>query len=86
MLWVADQLGDALGHVHQRALVPSAGFQQQHPLAAVGGEAVGQHAARRPGADNDVIVCVLMAALLGVLCHWLVLLLFLLWDEIGVAP
>ncbi len=35
--------------------VMAAGFQQQHAMAARRGQPVGQHAAGRAGADDDVI-------------------------------
>ncbi|MCY1401208.1 hypothetical protein D9M71_163210 [compost metagenome] len=55
VLRVAHQFRDTLGHLHQRAAVPVAGFQQQHLLAWIGGQAVGQHAAGRTGANDDVV-------------------------------
>ena len=39
-----------------RIAVPAAGFEQQHPLALVLAQPVGQHAAGRAGADDDVVV------------------------------
>ena len=41
-------------HLAVRRVLP--GFQQEHLIAALGGEAVGQHRARRAAADDDEIV------------------------------
>ena len=35
--------------------VASAGFQEQHAMAAGSGETVGQNAAGRAGADDDIV-------------------------------
>src|SRR5205085_12161234 len=55
-LRVVEQEGEAERHAHQRMAVAAAGFQQQHPPAAIGAQPVGQHAAGRAGADDHVIV------------------------------
>jgi len=50
-----DQFGQSGGHVNKRVPVAAAGFQQQDAIFGVGRKPVGQHAAGRAGADNDVI-------------------------------
>ncbi len=50
-----EQLAVADRHVNPDVGVLRAGFQQQHRMLAVGGEPVGEHAAGRAGADDDVI-------------------------------
>ena len=47
---------DARRHADQQRLVRAAGLEQQHARRGIGGEPVGQHAARRAGADDDVVV------------------------------
>lgn len=54
MLRVREQLAEALGHGDQGAAVLGAGFDQQHPMGGVLAEAVGEHAAGRAGADDEI--------------------------------
>lgn len=53
-----DQFADAGGHAHQDRVVLAAGFQQQDLRSRVFAQAVGQHAAGRAGADDDVVVAI----------------------------
>jgi hypothetical protein len=43
-------------HLDERAAVAAARFDQQHPVLRRGRQPVGEHAARRAGADDDEIV------------------------------
>src|SRR6266446_6186090 len=43
-------------NVDQRVGIAAAGFQQQHTYGRISGKPVGEHAARRSGADDDVVV------------------------------
>ena len=43
------------GNVDPRIAILAAGFQQQHRGLAVSGQAIGQHAAGRTGADDNEI-------------------------------
>src|SRR5579862_1087789 len=52
---LAEQGGDARGHMDHRRSVAPAGLDQQHLVVRIGGEAVGEHAARAPRADDDVV-------------------------------
>ena len=52
---LADQLGQPGGHVDERVPIARAGFQQQHLDGRVFRQAVGEHAAGRTGADDDVV-------------------------------
>ena len=54
--FLADQLGEAGGHVDERVPVARAGLEQQHTPVRIGAQAVGQHAAGRSGADDDAVV------------------------------
>ena len=49
-------LGEAGGHVEERVPVGAAGLEQEDLDGGVGAQPVGQHAARRPGAGDDVVV------------------------------
>ena len=42
-------------HMDPEIIVAAAGFEQQHPVARIGAEAVGQHAAGRSRADDDIV-------------------------------
>ena len=53
---VVEREAVADGHLHPRAPLAAAGFQQQHAVAAVLREPVGEHAASGAGADDDVVV------------------------------
>ena len=57
---VGEQLAVAERDVDPEVAIVAAGLQQQHAMAARGGQAVGQHAAGGTGADDDVVerVCV----------------------------
>ena len=52
---LADQLGQARGHVDEGMPVARAGFEQQHAHLRVRGQAIGEHAAGRTGTDDDVV-------------------------------
>ena len=54
-LGVVEQLGEAERNVDPHVAVVAAGFQEQHAVAARCGQPVGKDAARRAGADHDVI-------------------------------
>ena len=43
-------------HMDQRIAIPGTGFQHQHAAVHLRAQAVGQHAAGRTGADDDVVV------------------------------
>ena len=49
-------LGEAGGHVEERVPVGAAGLEQEDLDGGVGAQPVGQHAAGRPGAGDDVVV------------------------------
>ena len=51
----AHQRRHAGGHGREQAVVPSAGFDQRHEVAGIGAQPVGDDAAGRAGADDDVI-------------------------------
>ena len=53
---IADREQIADRNVEPDPVVAAAGFQQQHALAGIGGQPVGQHAAGRARADDDVVV------------------------------
>ena len=53
---VADREQVADRDVEPDPVVVPAGFEQQHAVLRVGGQAIGKHAARRTRADDDVIV------------------------------
>ena len=53
---VLVHLADAERDVDQRMRVAAARLEQQHARGAVLAQPVGQHAARRAGADDDVVV------------------------------
>ncbi len=52
---IVEQLAVAERHVDPEMQVVPAGLEQQHAVAAVGREAIGQHAAGTAGADDNVI-------------------------------
>ena len=52
---VVEGLAVADRHPDPEAAVAAAGLEQQHPEPPVRGQPVGQHAAGRPGADDDVV-------------------------------
>ena len=52
---VGEQLAVAERDVDPEMAVVPAGLEQQHAMAARGGQAVGQHAAGGAGADDDVV-------------------------------
>jgi hypothetical protein len=56
MLALEQQARPAERNLDPRIAIPAAGLEQQHPLALVLAQPVGQHAAGRSGADDDVIV------------------------------
>ncbi len=53
---IADREQVADRNVKPDPVVLAAGFQQQHAIGRIGGQPVGQHAARRARADDDVVV------------------------------
>ena len=53
---IAHQVEVADGDVDPVVVVLAAGFQQQHARLGIGGQAVGQQAPGRAGADDDVVV------------------------------
>ncbi len=55
---IGQQRAHARGHLDQDRVVLAAGFQQQHLDLGIGGQPVGQHAAGRAGADDDIVVTV----------------------------
>ena len=50
-----EQLAVADRHMDPDVGILRAGFQQQHRMLAVGGKPIGEHAAGRTGADDDVV-------------------------------
>ncbi len=50
-----DQAADAGRHSHQQRVVLAASFQQQDLAVRILGQPIGQHAAGRAGADDDVV-------------------------------
>src|SRR5712671_297194 len=54
-----EELAVAERHVDPGIRVARPGFEQQDFVAAVLGQAVGEHAARRPGANDNVVVALL---------------------------
>ena len=54
-LGIVEQLAVAERNVDPNVAVAAAGFQQQHAVAAGRREAIGQHAAGRARADDDVV-------------------------------
>ncbi len=50
--------GKGGGHLDEDALVAAAGFQQQHPVARVLGQAVGQYTTGGTRTHNDVVVSI----------------------------
>ena len=56
VLLVLHQQPRALGHVEHRMAVGAARLDQEHRGARVGRQPVGEHAARRSGAGDDVVV------------------------------
>ena len=54
-LLVVHQLGEADGHLDQRVVVFAARLEQQHAVARIRGEAVGETAASGAGTDDDEI-------------------------------
>ncbi|KAG1588272.1 hypothetical protein G6F46_014685 [Rhizopus delemar] len=55
--WVADAIQVSHRDVDPVVVIAPAGLQQQHPGARVLAQAVGQHAAGRPRAHDDDVVC-----------------------------
>ena len=53
-----EQLAVAERNVNPDVAVASAGFQEQHAVASRRGEAIGENAAGRARADDDVVECV----------------------------
>lgn len=53
---IVNQFGETGGHVDERIEILPAGFQQQDAMPRVGREPIGEHAAGRAGADDDVVV------------------------------
>ena len=53
---VADRKEIAGRNVEPDPIVEAAGFQHEHALGGISREAIGQDAARRPRADDDVVV------------------------------
>ena len=53
---VGHRVGKTRGHVDEQVVVEATGLEQQHTQLRVFREAVGQHAAGRPRADDDVVV------------------------------
>src|SRR5262249_50723007 len=54
--WIADGEQVADRNVVPDPIVAAARLQQQHAMSGVGGQTVRQHATRRAGADDDVVV------------------------------
>jgi hypothetical protein len=50
-----NQQRDAQGHADQRVAIVPAGLEQAHGDRRILGQARGEHASGRPGADNDVV-------------------------------
>ena len=51
-----DKRADARRHAHQHPVVAPARLQQQHAHRRVLGQPCGEHATRRPGANDDIVV------------------------------
>jgi hypothetical protein len=54
-LGIGEQLAVAERDVNPDVAVMPARLQQQHAVTAGGGQTIGEHAARGPGADHDVV-------------------------------
>jgi hypothetical protein len=52
---IVEQLAVAERNVNPDVAVAPAGFQEQHAVAARGGQPVGENAAGRTGADHDIV-------------------------------
>ena len=52
---VLEQLAISERHVDPEIGILRTGLQQQHRIAAVGTQAIGEHASGRPGTDDDVV-------------------------------
>ncbi len=64
---VGEQLAVAQRHMDPRVGIARAGLEQQHAALAIGGQAVGQHAAGRAGAGDDGVVSGLVLILATIL-------------------
>ena len=53
--WAVDHLPETGRHMDERMPIAAAGFEQQHTVARVRAQPVGQHAAGRASAHHDVI-------------------------------
>ena len=56
VLALAIERADSQRHMDARVVIPATRLEQQHPAATVLGQPIGQHAASRTGANDDVVV------------------------------
>ena len=52
---IVDHLEQTAGDVNPRIAVGGPRFEQQHAIGGIGAQAVGQHASRRTGPDDDIV-------------------------------